>query len=258
MEMKILDWVAVLGALAWLPHLITFLKSFLIKPEVRIIAGKSPEIGFTSFGPIFNIRIALSVKYRDLVISNFQLKVTHESGEEKLFEWQGITQQILNMKTTDGSIPYEKEHSVLAMKLNQRDVEERFIRCNEVAFISGKNILEDKAIEIIAFEQSQTGYDPKVSLKKKECRDLYNYIKQAAGWRAGKYRVSIHMESPESFNLVGNCYEFTLLPIDVEYLEKNKGNIEQSYLNVFIPQDDPDFRVVNWNWRYPKFVVVDE
>jgi hypothetical protein len=65
-----------------------------------------------------------------------------------LFEWQGIRQQLLKMTAPDGSVmPYEKEHSVLAIKLNQKEIEERHIQCQETAFINGKFEYENKAIK---------------------------------------------------------------------------------------------------------------
>lgn len=249
--MKIIDWIAILGALAWSPHLISIVRSYLTKPEVRVITQKIAEIGFTTYGPIFNMRIAFSVKNHDVVISNFRAKITHESGEEKLYEWQGLKQQVMKMHTNDGSIPYEKENSVLAIKLNQREVEERIIQCQEVSFMIGKRDIEDKALKRLSFDREQENYDPKVFLKCQESIDVYNYIKHAFSWKSGKYKVVFELESPEKFNIVDNEYEFTLMPMDIEELEKNKESIEQDYLNSFIKQEDPDYKEVRWNWRNP-------
>lgn len=249
--MKIIDWVAILGALAWSPHLISLIRSYLVKPEVRIITQKNAEIGFTTYGPIFNLRIAFSVKNHDLVISNFRVKVTHESGEEKTYEWQGVKQQVMKMHTREGSIPYERENSVLAIKLNQKDVEERFIQCQEISFIAGKRDLEDKAIKRLSYDREQDGYNPIEFLKCQESKDVYNYIKHAFSWKSGKYKVVFELNSPEAFKLVDNEYEFTLMPIDIEELEKNKNHIEQDYINSFVPEGDEHYSPVIWNWRNP-------
>ncbi|MFV7710364.1 hypothetical protein [Shewanella algae] len=249
--MNIIDWIAILGALAWTPHLISLVKTYLIKPEVRIITQKIAEIGFTTYGPIFNIRIAFAVKNHDVVISNFRIKVTHESGEEKLYEWQGLKQQVLKMHTNEGSIPYERENSVLAIKLNPKEVEERTIQCQEVSFIAGKREIEDKAIKRLSYDREQKGYDPIDFLKCQECMDVYNYIKHAFSWKAGKYKVAFELESPESFNLVDNEYEFTLMPVDIEELDKNKGSIEQVYINAFVNAEHAKYKQVYWNWRNP-------
>jgi len=249
--LKVLDWVAILGALAWLPHVISFLKNHFTKSEVRIITQKFAEIGFTTLGPIFNMRIAFSVKNHDLVISNFKIRVIHESGEEKLFEWQGMRQHVMKMNTNDGPIPYEKESSVLAIKLNQKEVEEKIIQCQEVTFISGKKEVEDVAVKKLTFEREQEGYDPLKFLQIQESVDLYNYIKQAFSWKAGKYTVVYDVESPERFELVGNKYEFSLTPIDIEELERNKGEIEQDYINGFVEDSHDSYKEIFWKWRNP-------
>ena len=249
--MKIIDLVAILGAMAWLPHLISFIKNYFTKPEVRIIAEKTPELGFTTAGPIFNVRVAFSVKNHDIVISNFKVKLKHESGEEKTFEWQGIKQQVLKMTTAQGSIPYEKENSVLAIKINQKEIEEKTIQCRETSFIIGMKNIEDTAIKKLSFDKEQENYDPIIFLKSQESNDVYNYIKQAFSWKSGRYNVTFHLESPENFTLIGNEYEFNLIPIDIEELEKNKANIEQSYMNLFLGEKHASFKEIFWKWRYP-------
>jgi hypothetical protein len=249
--LKFIDWIAILGALAWTPHLFILAKSYFTKPEVRIITQKIAEIGFTTYGPIFNMRIAFSVRNRDVVISNFRIKVTHESGEEKTYEWQGLRQQVMKMHTNDGPIPYEKENSVLAIKLSQREVEERIIQCQEISFVEGKRVVEDKALKRLSFDREQDGFDPLRFLKCQETIDVYNYIKHAFTWKSGKYKVFFELESPEKFDIVDNEYEFTLMPIDIEALEKNKNSIEQDYINAFVKNDSDDYKVVNWNWRNP-------
>lgn len=251
MILKVIDWIAVFGALAWLPHLIALIRNYFTKAEVRIITQKHAEIGFTTFGPIFNMRIAFAVKNRDLVVSNFRIKVTHESGEEKVYEWQGLKQQILKMHTNDGAIPYEKENSVLAIKLNQKEVEERIIQCQEISYIAGKKSIEDIAIKRLSFERTQENYDPINFLQCQESINVYNYIKHAFAWKSGKYKVVFEISSPEEFNLVDNEYEFSLLPIDIEELEKNKNSIEQEYINTFVPNEHEKYKNIFWNWRNP-------
>ena len=252
--MKIIDWVAILGAMAWLPHLILFLKSYLTKPEVRIITQKSTEIGFTTLGPIFNMRIAFSVKNHDLVISNLKAKITHDNGEVKLFEWQGIKQQVLKMNTSEGSIPYEKENSVLAIKLNQKDVEERIIQLRVNNYLEAKKKIEDIAIKKLSFTKEQDNYDPIDFLKTQEAKDLYSYIKQAFSWKTGTYKVKYEIESPDKFNLVGNNYEFSLTPLDIEDLEKNREIIEQEYINSFVSEKHEKHKEVSWKWVYPSIL----
>ena len=60
--MEIMDWVAILGALAWSPHLLKTIQNYFKKPVVQLITQKNPEIGFTTLGPILNWQIAFIVE----------------------------------------------------------------------------------------------------------------------------------------------------------------------------------------------------
>ena len=249
--MKIIDWVAILGALAWSPHLISFIKSYLTKPEIRIISQRSAEIGFSTFGPIFNIRLAFSVKNHDIVVSNLRVRLIHESGEEKYFEWQNVKQQVATIQTREGAIPYEKENSVLAIKINQKDIEERQIQCRETSFISGRQNIDNSFFKRLSFEKEKQEYDPILFLDSQEANDVYNYIKHAFNWKAGRYKVEYLIESPEKFTLLDNMYEFSLLPIDIEQLDKNKEYIKQEFVNSFTSEGHVARKNIIWNWRYP-------
>ncbi|MGS0680220.1 hypothetical protein ACVBIL_03555 [Shewanella sp. 125m-7] len=246
--MKIIDWIAILGALAWSPHLISLIKKLLTKPQVRIIASKRGEIGFSTLGPIFNLRLAFAVKYDDIVISDLKIRLIHESGEERIFEWQGMRQQLSTMTTPDGGImPNEKEHTVLAIKLNQNAIEERAVQCQETAFLNNKFQYESKTIKRMSYLKEQGSFDYLKYLKSQEMSELFSYIRHSFSWKQGKYEAIIEIESPEKFTLVDNRYCFTLTSIDIEDLEKNKEQIERS----FEPLKEDKSNKVVWNWRNP-------
>jgi len=159
--MTIIEGVAILGALAWLPHLIKLMKDLITRPEVRIITQRSAEIGYTIFGPVLNLRIALSVRNRDIVISSIRIKLRHESGEEKLLSWQGIVQRLGQINPPQvGAIPFEKELSVLAIKLTPKEVEERLIRFLEEDYYSKKEPLESKADKKLNYLKGKGEYNP--------------------------------------------------------------------------------------------------
>ncbi|WED27189.1 hypothetical protein L3V77_02840 [Vibrio sp. DW001] len=252
--MKALDWVAILGALAWTPHLFSFLKSYFTKPEVRVITAKAPEIGFSTLGTIFNMRVAFAVKHHDIVISNFNVRLVHESGEEKLFEWQNLKQPVMSAHTSDGSIPYERETTVLAIKLNQKEIDERFIQCREPSFLDNKIAKEDVFVKKFAFEKDKEGFDIMNLLQGQEAKDVYGYIKQAFSWKTGKYKVIVELGSQEAIDLIDNEYEFSLTPIDIDEMEKNKQCIEQEYINLLVPKEHEARKDVVWNWRHPLLI----
>ncbi|AZT83666.1 hypothetical protein EHN06_09005 [Marinobacter sp. NP-4(2019)] len=254
--MKFIDWIAVLGALAWTPHLIGMIKTWLTKSRIRVLTNRAPEIGFTTHGSILNIRIAFAVENKDIVVSDLKIRLKHESGEERTFEWQGITQHVGKMTTPDaGVMPFEKEQSVLAIKLNQKEIEERFIRCQEAVYISSKQQYEESAIKKMSYLKSENKYDPESFLREQEMTELYSFNKHAFPWKQGKYRVSVEIKSPEEFEIVDSEMEFLLNPIDVEELSKNKDLIEGEYRRMLIGTEKAEKDVV-WQWRYPTLTTI--
>ena len=252
--MKTIDYIAIFGALAWTPHLIILLKSWFFKSRVRIITQKNVQIGFTTFGPIFNLRLAFAVEHKDIVVSDIKVRVRHESGEEKIFEWQGITQHLGTMKTPNvGDMPYEKEQSVLAIKLNQKEIEERFIRFQDPIFIQEQRDLIDKSVKKLAYLQSEKKYEPEEFLRAEEMTDLYTFNNQAFTWKSGRYHTTIEIQSPEGFTLVDNEREFSLSPIDIERLEKNKEQLELDYKGIIVGYEDGQDNAV-WQWCSPSLV----
>ncbi len=254
--MKFIDWIAILGALAWTPHLIGLLKSWFQKSEIRIIAQKSAELGFTTYGAILNIRLAFAVKHKDIVVSDIKIRLKHESGEERIFEWQGITQHLGKMKMPDASeMPYEKEHNVLAIKLNQKDIEERFVRFQEPAFLNSQREYVNKSIKKMEYLKSEGKYKDDLFLRESEMTDLYSFNKHSFPWKQGVYTLTIEMQSPEDFMVVDNKFQFQLTPIDIEKLEKNKDQIQSDYRRMVIGLSDGESGVT-WQWCNPLLVKI--
>lgn len=158
-----------------------------------------------------------------------------------------LPNQAVSRRSVFGDCPFAD----LAFKLNQKEIEERIIRCQEISFIAGKKILVDKVVKKYSFDRAQEGFDPVEFLDCQEMLDVYNYIKQAFSWKAGKYEVVFHIESPDKFKLVDNEYEFNLTPIDIEELEKNKNNLKQDHINIFVGDEHEKYKDVAWNWKNP-------
>ncbi len=250
--MKPFEIAAILGALAWIPFVWTSLKNWWSKPEVRVITSRNVEIGFTTLGSIFNLHLAFSTKNKDLVITEIRIILEHNSGEKKFFGWQGIQQEVMQIKTPDGtSLPYQKENSVFAIKLNEKDIEERFIRFQESSFHTEKLRKENNIAGDLIPLKNQGKFNVNEFMKSAGMQSLFQYIKQSFSWKAGTYNVTIEIDSPSEFNIKDNKYSFSLTPIDIEELEKNKGYIEQCYKNEIKTQDEGEQETVTWNWRYP-------
>jgi hypothetical protein len=251
--MTIFEGAAVLGALAWIPYLLKLIKDWVTRPEIRMIGQRTAEIGYTTFGPILNLRIAFPVRHRDIVISSIKIRLRHESGEEKILSWQGIVQRLFQMQTPEvGPIPLEKELSALAIKLSEKEVEERLIRFQENDYHTNKEIYESKAAKKLTYLKGKGEYTPDEFLQSEEMKDVYSFIKHWFNWKQGKYTVTFEVESPEKFVLKDNVYEFSLNPLNIELLEANKELIPLAFEDQLkIGIEGYQSHKINWNWVNP-------
>ena len=252
--MDIFKWLAIIGALAWLPHLIKIIKEYFTKAEVRIICSKSPEIGFSIFGPIYNTRIAFSTKNKDIVLSNLTAEVSHESGEQKKFVWQGLVQNMFHMQYPEiGRVPAEKESEILALKVKTTEIEERLVRLQEISYINKRAELEQNTAKRIIYLKENENFSEDTIFASDEMKELISFIKHSQFWKSGNYKVKFTIESPESFSLLDNEYKFTLSPVDIDQLNKNKEMIEvyyrESFRNTKLEESD-----LHFNWINPNLV----
>jgi hypothetical protein len=251
--MTFFDVVALVGALAWLPHLISLFRELVSIAKIRVITQQTTEIGFTTLGPIFNIRLAFAVTHKDIVISEIKLRLKHEQGDEKIFIWQGIVQHMGKMTLPNAVMPYEKESSVLAIKLNQKDIEERFVRFQDASFINAQREYLYKVDKKRAYLIAESKFEPKHFLREQEMVDLYNFNKHSFPWKIGKYKVIVEISSPEKFEVVDNELEFNLSGLEVEMLQKNIENLELDYKRrVSVPLEENE--QFEWNWVNPSLV----
>lgn len=258
--MSFIDIAAVVGALAWIPPIFVAFRNWMTRPEIRVITQPSPEIGFTTLGPILNLRVALTVNHKDVVITGITLKVTHETGEETAFSWRGIVQPMGKFNYPQlGTVPFEKELNVLAMKVSLKDVEERFIRFQSLDYLSSKAGIEAPANKRLAYLQGEETFDGASFLKGQEMTDVYSFIKQAFSWKPGGYRVKVMLESPDAFEILDDEYAFMLSSLHIQKLSANLNSIEQAYANeiLSLKTSSGDSAQVAWNWIYPDMQKVD-
>lgn len=258
--MSLIDVVAIVGAFAWAPPIISAIRNWFTRPEIRIITQATPEIGYTVLGPIVNLQIALTVKHKDIVVTGMRLQLRHESSERTLFSWQGIVQRMGTMTNPQiGVMPYEKELNVLAMKVSLKDVEERSIRFQNPEFLNKKSDLEATSLKRLAYLHQSDTFEGGAFLRSQEMADLYSYTRQSFSWKPGTYHLVVILESPDEFTVLDDKYSFNLTPLQVQQLCSNLDLIETYYANEVLPlKEGEQPKKIQLNWVYPQMQHVLE
>lgn len=85
--MKIIDIIAILGALAWLPQIFSWIYHWLQKPKIQIFHEEEAEVGFIKFGNAFNIRISFLARKKHALIDNIELELEDKDGAKHNLKW---------------------------------------------------------------------------------------------------------------------------------------------------------------------------
>ncbi|TGE19303.1 hypothetical protein [Hymenobacter elongatus] len=122
------DWAGVIGACAWVPIIISFIKSRLTKPKLNIILHREAELGYTTFGPIFNVSMALSAENAESLVNKIEIDIQGPNQEKHRFAWDWFEERFYDIEYTEiGSTPVTKRQNAVAIKVAKEGIAERKI-----------------------------------------------------------------------------------------------------------------------------------
>lgn len=251
------DWgtpiAAIAGACSWIP----FFYSRFKKTKITIIPSSQCSVGFLFNGPVFRMSLGFAAKYNDVIISNIMIKFIHTGdSEEKMFVWSIIKQNLSSTIIPGPILPgataeakNERMSEVLAIKINQHFLEERFIVFYEDSILRE---IESKSAEAEKELSRLTALNEKESfLKTKQLKDICSTTEQSFCWKSGEYKLDITIETPtnENISIVNGKYIFYLQQEDIEQLEANKKLIRLYY------ESKEERNKIEWAWRYLKIRI---
>jgi hypothetical protein len=245
------DIIALVGAAAWLPQIATWVYRVVARPRVRIIPDKEVQIGFTTYGPIFNLRVGLAVERKDAIVDGVFVELTHESGATHRLDWVGMIEtfsQIIGPAGIRQSV--ERESPPIALKLSTNALQEKLIRFQESKFHDSKRPLESAVSNHLNYLRSRTENFRKETLNSKETQALLDFYRQAFWWKAGAYRVVFGVSSPDRASIKNEIYTFSLSQSDVDGLSSNVNTVKMD-LEALLNSDLEGFKhpVIPWSWK---------
>jgi hypothetical protein len=242
---------AYIGAAAWLPQIATWLYRGFVLPSVRIVPNQYAEAGFTSFGPIFNLRMAFAVENKDIIIDGMTLSLRHQDGEIRVLRWAGLGETFSEITDAAGNRQVVgRDQSPIAIKVGTQTLLEKFVRFQEPRYHESDRPLIQALVAHFNFLK-QTNPENYVSevLASKELFSLLDARKKSFWWKAGRYDAEVQLSSPQKFRLIDSRFHFELTTNDVERLASNITTSEVDLKNI-ISSNLPDFQAqpLNWNW----------
>ncbi len=247
------EFAAYLGAAAWLPQIGTWLYRAVTRPKVLVVPEKTVEIGYTTLGPIFNLRLALSVARKDIVIDSLKVQIRHADGDEHVLTWVG-TQEILS-EISDGlghRQRVEKFEGAIALKLSTVSLVEKLIQFQDASFLEQRRRFSDEFLGAMAFRRDQGAGAVEAVRDSEVFRALVEFCRSSFWWKAGKYSARFVVGSPQRYNLAEHEFFFELQQHDVDALKKNLS-ANDDFLNQlpFVGETDYQSPQIEWVWRNP-------
>jgi len=246
---------AYVGAAAWLPQIISWAYQAYVTPQIEVIAGRTASIGYTRFGPIFNLNLAFSAQRKSAVIELLEAIVTHEDGERHVFQMDGMSESMSDITDASGNkTAISKEQTTLAFKIGTEVLLEKFVRFQEQRFHDSLDPLVQIGGDIVKFERGKGGDYFARLLDRKEYHDILGFHNDYFWWKPGRYDVSFHMKSPSRIKVKHSVFSFRLTQIDIDGLRMNMMQFPAEYQNVVRGGEEGyQLQKVVWQWRAPRF-----
>jgi hypothetical protein len=250
--MTAFDWIAIVGAAAWVPQVLGWAARHLVTPRLRVIPVRAPEIGYTSLGPIFNLPCAISAERKDAVIERVSATITHQNGQSTSFRWTTLNETLSQLRNQEGLTEVGKNQTAVALKVSTLVLTEKQIGMQERSFEEDSRQLmtalgdeQDhlKNIEPVAY--------PQLTLKSKQFGDLIAFANKRFVWQEGRYSVRLELRLVGVKNPTVQMFSFTLNALEVNRLRQNLEEIERYVRELIQPPLEGQASPYRWNWAYP-------
>lgn len=249
--MKPEEIAAYIGAAAWAPQIIAWIYKALIRPKLRVVPNQFGEVGFTNYGPIFNVRMAFFVENRDLIIDGIDITLRHTDGESHEFRWAGLGETFSEITDSSGNKQIvSKDQTPIAIKVGTDSLLEKFVRFQEPRFHDADGKTTRELVSHFGFlkQRDPEGFVHQV-LASKEFFAVVEQRQKWFWWKPGRYEVTLKPASPQKFKLEGATFAFELTTVDVDALRKNIPLVQTEISNIImsnVPDSKPE--PLTWQW----------
>jgi hypothetical protein len=243
--------IAYIGATAWLPQIVTWIYRIVVQPIVTIVPDKYAEVGFTSYGPIFNMRMAFSAENKALIIDGFELVLRHSDGDTYTLRWAGLNETFSEITDATGNRQViGRDQTPIALKIGTESLIEKFVRFQEPRYHeTDRPVISNLIAHVNFLKRSKPEDYVSPAISSKELFSVLETRQKAFWWKSDHYQVAFRLSSPKKFKLTHSQFNFELTSLDIDRLKENITTLEIELKDV-ISSNLPDFKkeAINWNW----------
>ena len=246
------EWIAIIGAAAWVPHIAVAIYKLVVRPHLTLIPSPTPEVGYSLLGPVFNFTCAFAAKRKDAIIERMTVVITHENGESRLLTWTIMNETFSELRSHTGeTAEFTKRQPALALKVSTTLLTEKLIGFQDATFAEKRNVLANSVIAIMNHLKKTEDSEADgiaATLKSKEFAALLDFYSQQFFWKVGTYEAVITVQMLGQQSVVMKRLTFELTADDTTRLENNLHEIQRVASDIVknLPADQRTPEQYNW------------
>lgn len=243
--------ISLIGAAAWLPHLIGLVIKTLRKPRLSVTPARTCEIGFTELGPIFNMKVAITTEHENVLVDSVEFVIKHDSGDTYKFRWHEVT-EIKGQMIIPGiqSQPIYQESEAIAIKILPTDFKDLLLRNRLESHTQGFKAHDYAAKSERRRLINAGSYDSAAFYASSTIQNMQAFLQSQMIWKKGKYSVDMSIHNRNKATAELPTLAFNLSDEDIVLLQSNCNNMPKLLKNMCLSKEElaAEPAKLEWHW----------
>lgn len=219
--MELIDIIAILGALAWLPQIISWIYNWLKKPKISIYHDGEAEVGYIKNGNVFNLRFSFLARDKHALIDDIELVLTDVNGATQILKWMWYSETFYELQGPAGNSIMAKQQNAIAINAFKDVLIEKFIGFQSVSFLEKKKQLAYKLTTIVENQKINGNVNIDDIKRSNKYNELIRLYKNSLFWKAGDYSAVARIHVADTNEIINHNFKFRLSELEIDTLNKN-------------------------------------
>lgn len=219
--MRLIDIVAILGALAWLPQIISWVYNWMKKPKISIYHDGEAEVGYIKNGNAFNLRFSFLTREKHALIDDIELILTDKDGAHHTLKWMWYSETFYELQGPAGNSTMAKQQNAIAINAFRDVLIEKFIGFQSVPFLEKRKQLAYKLTTLIENQRTNGEINIDAIKRSHEYNELIRLYKNSLLWKSGEYSAVAKIHIADTNEIIEHKFNFRLSDLEIDTLNKN-------------------------------------
>lgn len=219
--MKLIDIIAILGALAWLPQIISWVYNWMRKPKLTIYHDGEAEAGYIKNGNVFNLRFSFLAREKNALIDDIELLLVDKDGASHNLKWMWYSETFYELQGPAGNSTMAKQQNAIAINVFKEVLVEKFIGFQSVSFLEKRKQLAYKLSTLIENQRINGDINIDIIRCSQEYNELIRLYKNSFLWKPGEYSATAKVHIADTNETIEHNFSFALSELEVDTLHKN-------------------------------------